>query len=232
MENINLKISKNWYEKTIWKEGGLICGIDEAGRGPLAGPLVAAAAILKHKAKHPLLKDSKKLTQKQLLNVFDWLSMNSVYATSIIDHRTIDKHNIYQATLLAMRRATNQLLIKLSDQSNNILPSNTLPKIILIDAMPLKLSNHIPVIYAPFGETWSCSIAAASIIAKVTRDSIMNLLDPVFNKYKFSSHKGYATAVHYSALDQHGASIIHRETFLRKFFKKQEKNAQTNFFTK
>lgn len=226
MEKISLKISRNFYEKQTWSSDQLVCGIDEAGRGPLAGPIVAAAAILHPKAKHPLLKDSKLLSQEQLQEAYTWLQKHCAYSISILDHKIIDRHNIYQATLLAMRRSINQLFAILRKE----------PALILVDAMPLTLNSTIPIISAPFGETWSCSIAAASIIAKVTRDNIMRRLDTVFNQYKFKAHKGYATPAHYTALNVHGASLIHRQTFLRKWNTAQgsiynDSKLQTELFT-
>lgn len=196
---------RHMYEKEAWERSELVCGIDEVGRSCFAGPVVAAAAILRPRAKHKLLKDSKVLTAEQRNIAYEWLMKNSSFAVGIMHHRIIDSRNIYQATLAAMKRALVQLL------------SHTpqLPSIILIDAMPVSLAHmDIPVVYFVHGEHQSASIAAASIIAKVTRDVLMTRLDPVIPGYAFSNNKGYGTKAHRNGLDADGVSFMHRMSFI------------------
>lgn len=202
------QIKKNSYEKAAWEAQQLVCGIDEVGRGCLAGPLVTAAAILYPNRKSPLLQDSKLLSKPELIKGYDWIVKNAWFAYGIVDHRTIDRVNIWQATLIAMKKALIHL----------ISTCPTKPSIVLVDAMPLNLADTsylgIDVHHFPKGETKSCSIAAASIVAKVTRDALMAKYDPIFPGYQFGQHKGYATATHREAILTHQPSIIHRQTFL------------------
>ncbi|MBA3751747.1 ribonuclease HII [Candidatus Dependentiae bacterium] len=192
------------YENEAWNRSELICGIDEVGRSCLAGPVVAAAAILKPYATHKYLKDSKLLSPEQRVVAYTWLMKHSIFSVGIVHHRSIDTHNIYQATLRAMKRALVQLL--------SVAPQS--PEIVLVDAMPVLLSSmDISIIYFPFGERQSTSIAAASIIAKVTRDRLMTRMDNVIPGYVFSNNKGYGTKIHKQALEQGGSSIIHRMSF-------------------
>lgn len=202
---IKEKFKRSKYEKEYWANNLLVCGIDEVGRSCLAGPVVAAAAILKPYAKHKWLKDSKLLTYDQRYTVYKWLLKNCYYAVGIINHRTINSDNIYYATLQAMKRAVTQLLC---------LPLETRPSIILIDAMPVTLSLDIPIMHFPFGERQSPNIAAASIIAKVTRDKLMERLDAEFPYYHFKSNKGYGTPPHKKALRAVSHCIMHRIRFL------------------
>lgn len=195
------------HEKELWKLDHFVCGIDEVGRGCLAGPVVAAAAILNRK-RSLLVRDSKLLNAQQLVDGYEWIIKNGWYGIGIVDNRHIDQHNIYQATLQAMNKALLNLLATCPHQ----------PMRILIDAMPLSLAhstyNHIPIHSFTQGERHSSSIAAASIVAKVTRDRIMNHLSNVFPGYDFDKHKGYGTKKHQEAIVTHGKSILHRETFL------------------
>jgi ribonuclease HII len=196
--------ARQMYEKEAWAQNELICGIDEVGRSCLAGPVVAAAAILKPHVKHKYLKDSKLLTPEERLIAYKWLMKNCDWAVGITHHRIIDSINIYQATLCAMKRALMQLFAQ----------SDKRPSFILVDAMPVSLDHSdIPVIHFPFGERQSTSIAAASIIAKVTRDALMARLDTILPGYVFETNKGYGTAVHKKALKEQGTSVIHRESF-------------------
>jgi len=202
------QIKKNSYEKAAWDEQKVVCGIDEVGRGCLAGPLVTAAAILYPNRKSPLLQDSKLLSKPELIKGYDWIVKNAWFAYGIVDHRTIDAVNIWQATLLAMKKALVHLLATCP----------TKPSLVLVDAMPLNLADTsylgIDVHHFPKGESKSCSIAAASIVAKVTRDAIMAKYDPLLPGYQFGQHKGYGTAIHKAALLTYKASIIHRQSFL------------------
>lgn len=195
----------NFYEHQAWSANQLICGLDEVGRGCLFGPVTVAAAILKPYSNHELLQDSKLLSAKERTTAYKWLENNSNFAVSFIDHKTIDAINIYQATLKAMKRATIQLFISKSIK----------PAYILVDAMPLTITNiDIPIAYFTNGERQSTSIAAASIIAKVTRDKLMDRFDLVFPGYAIASHKGYSTKKHKEALNTLGTTLIHRSTFL------------------
>ncbi len=192
------------YEHAAWENAELVCGIDEVGRSCLAGPVVAAAAILKPHVSHKYLKDSKLLSPEQRVCAYEWLMENSISAVGIVHHRAIDRYNIYQATLHAMKRALMQLLST----------APALPALIVVDAMPLQSTTpEIPIICFPFGERQSTSIAAASIIAKVTRDRMMGRLDTVFPQYALSSNKGYGTKAHKEGLMQEGSCIIHRMSF-------------------
>ena len=196
---------RNLYEKEAWERLELVCGIDEVGRSCLSGPVVAAAAILKPNARYKLLKDSKIMTVKERETAYRWLMKNSTYAVGITHHRIIDARNIYQATLVAMKRALMQLLLTSSKQ----------PSIILIDAMPVKLDHiDIPVVHFSYGERQSKSIAAASIIAKVTRDSLMTRLDIVTPGYAYARNKGYGTKAHREGIDNEGLTVIHRMSFI------------------
>jgi ribonuclease HII len=199
---------KDYFETQAWQENTLICGIDEVGRGCLAGPIVTAAVILFPHKKSRLIKDSKLLDGKELQLAYRWLLKNCWFSYAILNHRSITQHNIYYATMKAMRRALMQLFAHCPQ----------LPKTIVIDAMPVNLTKTpyetITVYHFPFGERKSSSIAAASIIAKVTRDAIMRKLDTSFPMYHFAKHKGYSTKLHQHRIKTYGPSIIHREHFL------------------
>ena len=201
---------KNFYETAAWAKNEQICGIDEVGRGCLAGPLVTSAVILPPLKHHELLKDSKTLTQRELLQVYAWITKNCKYSVGIVSNTTIDKFNIWQSTLIAMKKAVLHLLAASSKK----------PCAILVDAMPLKLSrtaySNIPVYNFPKGESKSTSIAAASIVAKVERDRIMGKLDTLFPGYQFRHHKGYGTKKHKNAIENQKQTIIHRASFLSK----------------
>ncbi len=195
----------NLYEKEAWARSELVCGIDEVGRSCLSGPVVAAAAILKPNTRYKLLKDSKLMSVKERETAYAWLIKNSTYAVGITHHRIIDARNIYHATLVAMKRAVMQLLAV----------STEYPSIILVDAMPVKLDHlDIPVIHFSSGERQSKSIAAASIIAKVTRDALMTRIDSVTPGYAYSNNKGYGTKAHREGIDSEGLSVIHRMSFI------------------
>ena len=201
-------LKKYSFEKDAWGQKKMICGIDEVGRGCLAGPIVAAAIVLKNFRGSRSLKDSKLLSAVQLLRGYAWIEKNAWIGVGIINNDIIDRCNIYQATLHAMSKAITNLLVAAPES----------PAAILIDAMPLKLDHTayqaIPVHYFPHGERYSISIAAASIIAKVTRDNLMKKFDEVFPGYHFGQHKGYGTRLHQNAIKKHGRTIIHRASFL------------------
>ena len=181
-----------------------ICGVDEAGRGPLAGPVCAAAVILPSHLEIPGLNDSKKLTDKRRRELAPIIKEQAIaYAIAFATHEEIDQINILQATFLAMQRALDQLGVK--------------PDLALIDGNREK-DFGIPVKTVVKGDSLSANIAAASILAKVTRDDWMEEMAEKYPEYGFEIHKGYGTKAHYAALTEHGATDIHRMTFLKKFY--------------
>lgn len=180
-----------------------ICGIDEVGRGPLAGPVVAGAVILPKDSMILYLNDSKKLTEKKREELFD-IIMEKAYATGLgfVSPERIDEINILQATYEAMRQAISNLGVT--------------PDLLLNDAVTIPGVNirQVPIIK---GDAKSASIAAASIIAKVTRDRLMVEYDSIFPEYGFASNKGYGAAVHLEALKKYGPTPIHRRSFIKNF---------------
>jgi ribonuclease HII len=181
-----------------------IAGIDEAGRGPLAGPVVAAACIIKDSLDIPLINDSKKMSEKLRDQIFDEFIHHPdiSYGIGIVDHLEIDQLNILQATFLAMKRAVEKLSIT--------------PDLLLVDGnqspkIPIKTWTIVK------GDALSQSIAMASILAKVTRDRLMLQLDSLYPKYGFAQHKGYPTAHHKLMIQEFGLSPVHRKTFKSTF---------------
>ena len=195
------------YEREAFDAGiKLVCGVDEAGRGPLAGPVCAAAVILPPGLEIPGLNDSKKLTDKKRRELYDVIVEQAVsYGIAFASEQEIDEINILQATFLAMERAIQ----KLSPQ----------PELALIDGNRTK-DFGLPVRTIVKGDSLSASIAAASILAKVTRDRLMEEYDAQYPQYGFAVHKGYGTKRHYAALTEFGPCEEHRQTFLRKFYEK------------
>ena len=192
-------------EKTYFSQGvQLICGVDEAGRGPLAGPVCAAAVILPPDAIIPGLNDSKKLSDKKRRELFPVIKETALaYSIAFSDEREIDSINILQATFLAMQRAIDQLSIR--------------PDLALIDGNREK-DFGLPVQTVVHGDSLSASIAAASVLAKVSRDDLMLELSEQYPQYGFEIHKGYGTKAHYEALAKYGPCNIHRLTFLKKLY--------------
>ncbi|MCI7640634.1 MAG: ribonuclease HII [Clostridiales bacterium] len=196
-------------ELTMWEiEDSLglqvICGVDEAGRGPLAGPVCAAAVILPKHLQIPGLTDSKKLTDKKRRELFPMIQEQAIaYGIGLASESEIDEINILQATFLAMRRALDQLSVR--------------PEIALIDGNR-ETDFGLPVKTVVKGDSLSANIAAASILAKVTRDNLMVELAEKYPEYGFEIHKGYGTKAHYEALRTYGPCPIHRMTFLKKFY--------------
>lgn len=223
------KISLNLFEKIAWEKNLYCCGIDEVGRGCLAGPLLTACVILPINAQNNLLKDSKKLTKEQRETAYNWIIKNCFYSTAISCNQTIDKLNIYQATLKTMNQALTNIF------AHNYVTVEKI-KYILIDAMPLKINNfykheNLEVLYFNYGETISQSIAAASIVAKVTRDNLMEKMDLIFPKFGLKSHKGYASNEHCNAIKNFETTIIHRKTFIKNIlWDKDESTKQQNIF--
>ena len=187
------------YEKELYKSGiELIAGVDEVGRGPLIGPVVAAAVILPKSYNLVGLNDSKKLSEKKRNEYFEIINRDAVaIGIGIIDENIIDEVNIYEATKLAMIDAIKALKVA--------------PQHILIDAMPLQLD--IPTTSIIKGDAKSLSIAAASVIAKVTRDNMMYELDKKYPNYGFGNHKGYPTKKHIEALKEYGLIDGYRKTY-------------------
>ena len=192
-------------ENSLYAEGyKAICGVDEAGRGPLAGPVCAAAVILPKGLELPGLNDSKKLTDKKRRELFPIIKEQAIaYGIGFASHEEIDEINILQATYLAMERALQQLEGKAD--------------FAIIDGNRAK-DFGIPVRTVIKGDSLSASIAAASVLAKVSRDDIMLEMAEKYPEYAFEVHKGYGTKAHYEALRAHGHSPIHRMSFLKKFY--------------
>ena len=181
-----------------------ICGVDEAGRGPLAGPVCAAAVILPPELEIPGLNDSKKLTDKKRRALYDIIVEEAVsYGIAMASEQEIDEINILQATFNAMERAMDQLTVR--------------PALALIDGNR-ECPFPVPVQTVIHGDGLSANIAAASILAKVTRDRYMEEMAGRYPQYGFEIHKGYGTKAHYAALTEFGPCPIHRRTFLRKFY--------------
>lgn len=199
-ERERLELMKE-YEYT-YAASGVICGIDEAGRGPLAGPVVAGAVILPEDCEILFLNDSKKLSEKRREELFVEIQEKAIaWNVGIVGPDVIDEINILQATYEAMRQAIAGLSVQ--------------PDLLLNDAVtiPGVAINQVPIIK---GDAKSVSIAAASIMAKVTRDHMMVEYDKLFPEYGFAKHKGYGTAVHTSALREYGPCPIHRRSFIGK----------------
>lgn len=193
------------FEDEVAQKGyKLICGVDEAGRGPLAGPVCAAAVILPPHIEIPGLNDSKKLTDKKRRELFPVICQQALaYGIAFSDEKEIDEINILQATFLAMKRAVDTLNIK--------------PDYILVDGNKLP-AFEVPAQYVIKGDSLSASIAAASVLAKVTRDDLMLKMGDEYPGYGFEIHKGYGTKAHYEALANLGVCPIHRKTFLKKLY--------------
>ena len=190
------------HERTLYAQGhSCVAGIDEAGRGPLAGPVVAAAVILPGRFSHKLLTDSKKLSPSVRENLHAELTThtNVRFAIAIVGVEEIDRINILRATHEAMRRAVAAL--------------SSVPDHVLIDGLPVR---PFPIAQTALigGDALSFSIAAASVIAKVTRDRLMVEHDAKFPQYEFARHKGYGTALHLERLKEHGPCDLHRRSFL------------------
>lgn len=201
MSNINM-----WeIEESCYAEGfEVICGVDEAGRGPLAGPVCAAAVILPKGLEIPGLTDSKKLTDKKRRELMPVIKEQAVaYGIGFASEKEIDEINILQATYLAMERALAQLEGKAD--------------LALIDGNRAKeFGMRVKTVVK--GDSLSANIAAASVLAKVTRDDIMVEMAEKYPQYGFEIHKGYGTKAHYAALTEHGPCEIHRMSFLKKFY--------------
>lgn len=192
----------NIYENEGYEKGYLcIGGIDEAGRGPLAGPVVASVVVFKPGTKIDGINDSKKLSEAKRDELFDIIKEQAIdYGIGIVNNEEVDEFNILNATYMAMKKALNCL--------------KQTPDYLLVDAATIPGINtkQNPIIK---GDSKSISIAAASILAKVTRDSIMYQYDKIYPEYGFKSHKGYGTKEHYEAIEKNGITPIHRKSFLK-----------------
>ena len=204
MSNVNMwEIENAHYSDAVT----YICGVDEAGRGPLAGPVCAAAVILPRDLEIPGLTDSKKLTDKKRRELFPIIKEQAIaYGIGFASEQEIDEINILQATFLAMQRAIDQLEGK-ADMA-------------LIDGNRQK-DFGLPAVTVVKGDSLSASIAAASVLAKVTRDDLMLEMAKEYPQYGFEIHKGYGTKAHYDAIHAHGTCPIHRRSFLKKFYENQ-----------
>lgn len=191
---------KKLYEKNIT----YICGIDEAGRGPLAGPVVVGAVILPKDSFIEGVNDSKKVSEKKREKLYDIITSEAIaYSVGIVDQKTIDEINILNATKLGVKLALEGLKQK--------------PDVIMVDALNNMDTLGIPYISVVKGDAKNYCIAAASIIAKVTRDRIMRQWDEVYPIYGFSKHKGYGTAEHIRIIKENGPCVLHRKTFIKNF---------------
>ncbi len=196
---------ENEYRK---KGFDIICGVDEAGRGPLAGPVYAAAVILPSDCVIEGLNDSKKLTEKKREALFDEIKEKALaYGIASADEKEIDEINILNATFLAMKRAIDSLSVK--------------PDLALIDGNQ-KPHTDIEEVTVIKGDAKSMSIAAASVLAKVSRDRFMLEMAEKYPQYEFARHKGYGTKLHYEKIAQYGVCDIHRRTFLKKILGEQK----------
>ena len=193
-------IENNWHKKGK----KLVCGIDEAGRGPLAGPVVVAAVIMPEDSFIEGVNDSKKVSEKKREKLYDEITENAIaWSVGIIDQNEIDKINILNATKKGLTTALTELKEK--------------PDIILVDALTKIDTLGIPYESIIKGDAKSYSIAAASIIAKVTRDRIMRQWDEIYPQYGFINHKGYGTKAHIDAIKQYGLCPLHRKSFTKNF---------------
>ena len=195
-------------DKSYFKEGyNYICGIDEAGRGPLAGPVVVAAVIMPKDSMIEGVNDSKKVSEKKREKLYELIIEEAIsYSVGIVDQNEIDRINILNATKAGLTEAVRTLKVK--------------PELILVDALTNIDTCGVPYQSIIKGDAKSYSIAAASIIAKVTRDRIMREWDNVYPQYGFEKHKGYGTAAHISAIKENGLCPLHRLSFVKNIINK------------
>ena len=195
-------------DKSYFKEGyNYICGIDEAGRGPLAGPVVVAAVIMPKDSMIEGVNDSKKVSEKKREKLYELIIEEAIsYSVGIVDQNEIDRINILNATKAGLTEAVRTLKVK--------------PELILVDALTNIDTCGVPYQSIIKGDAKSYSIAAASIIAKVTRDRIMREWDKVYPQYGFEKHKGYGTAAHISAMKENGLCPLHRLSFVKNIINK------------
>ena len=206
-EEERLKALKE-IEENLYKQGcKSICGIDEAGRGPLAGPVVVAAVILPRESMIEGVNDSKKVSEKKREILYEQILQEAIsYGVGIIDQKEIDTINILNATKKGLTTAVQALTVK--------------PDRIIVDALEHIDTCHIPYTSIIKGDAKCYSIAAASIIAKVTRDRVMRQWDEVYPQYGFAKHKGYGTRAHIEAIKEYGLTPIHRLSFVKNIISK------------
>ena len=205
-EELRLKLLKEEENKLYEKNIEYICGIDEAGRGPLAGPVVVGAVVLPKDSFIEGINDSKKVSEKKREALYEKIIKEAIcYSVGIVDQKTIDEINILNATKLGVKLALEGLKEK--------------PQIIMVDALNNMDTLGIPYISVIKGDAKNYCIAAASIIAKVTRDRIMREWDEVYPAYGFAKHKGYGTAEHIKTIKEIGPCILHRKSFIKNFVK-------------
>ncbi len=196
------------YEKELKNKGfDLVIGVDEAGRGPLAGPVVAAAVLLRNFRFSNRIDDSKKLTRARREKAFFEIKKKSQYAIAAVGHRKIDRINILQATILAMQKAVSKLAKQLKPQE--------LERVFVIIDGNMRFKLDLPYQSIINGDAKSLSIAAASILAKVRRDQMMDAYHKIYPQYGFIQHKGYPTQMHRNILNKIGPVAIHRKSFLK-----------------
>lgn len=195
-----VRLARYRYERDAWRNGiARVAGLDEAGRGPLAGPVVAAAVIIAPERRIRGLADSKLLSPERREELFEVIRIRALaVGVGVVDHETIDRVNILEATRLAMREALRELPVP---------PELVITDFVALPALPWPQRNLVD------GDARCATVAAASIVAKVTRDRIMVELDERFPEYGFARHKGYGTPDHLAALDRHGPCPVHRRTF-------------------
>lgn len=196
-------------DKDVFSQGHkYICGIDEAGRGPLAGPVVVASVIMPEDSMIEGVNDSKKVSEKKREKLYEQIIQEAIsYSVGIVDQQEIDRVNILNATKAGLTQSVKGLDVK--------------PDIILVDALTNIDTCGIPYVPIIKGDAKSYSIAAASIIAKVTRDRIMRQWDEIYPVYGFEKHKGYGTAAHISAIKENGICPLHRLSFVKNFINKE-----------
>ena len=204
-EENRLKLLKE-YENKLYENGlKYIAGIDEAGRGPLAGPVVVGVVIMKPDSFIEGVNDSKKVSESKREKLYEKITEEAIaWSTGIISEKEIDKINILNATKKALEQALDNLKVK--------------PERILVDALEHINTKGIPYTSIIKGDAKIYSISAASIIAKVTRDRIMREYDEVYPQYGFAKHKGYGTAMHIEAIKKYGPCSLHRKTFIKNFY--------------
>jgi ribonuclease HII len=199
------------FDKELRAEHPVICGCDEAGRGPLAGDVYAAAVIFDDDTVIEGINDSKKLTEKKREELYDEIIKKAkAYAICTASVEEIEKLNILNCAMLAMKRAVEKLGIK--------------PDLAVIDGNKTPDIDGVQTLAVVKGDGKSQSVAAASILAKVARDRYMNEMDKKYPQYQFAKHKGYGTKLHYQMIDAYGESPIHRPSFLKKYYEKKSGN--------
>ncbi len=202
IQSVNLMVDFSFENEYRLKGFNTVCGVDEVGRGPLAGPVYAAAVILPSDCEIQGLNDSKKLSEKKREMLFDEIKEKAIaYSIASADEKEIDEINILNATFLAMKRAVDGLPVR--------------PDLVMIDGNA-KANTGIEEVTIVKGDAKSMSIAAASILAKVSRDRFMLEMAEKYPQYEFQKHKGYGTKLHYEKISQNGICEIHRRSFLKK----------------